>query len=189
VESRSAITKHVRCDIRCSSASWIKRSVVVSTLAVASSRIKIGGSFRSARAHNREPLLFAHAQFHSPLAHRAAQPFRQGEAYRLDLARFTRLAIERTQRNVHDSDGTVIITLGRKLTGGSRETAEHAEEIGKRHIHLSSAVRYDVAATLRAFVRMRALEVLNVAGSRESEEPEIYEFTRATLTRAFPKEQ
>jgi hypothetical protein len=95
----------------------------------------------------------------------------------------------RTRRNVQESDGTVIITLGRELTGGSRETADHAEERGKKHIHLSSAVRYDVAATLRAFVRINGLEVVNIAGSRESEEPGIYEFTKDTLTRAFPKEQ
>ena len=50
VESLCAMTMQVRCAIKCSSASWIKRSVVVSTLAVASSRIKIGGSFNRARA-------------------------------------------------------------------------------------------------------------------------------------------
>jgi hypothetical protein len=93
----------------------------------------------------------------------------------------------RTRRNVQESDGTVIITLGRELTGGSRETAEFARETGKKHFHLSGAGRPDAAAALRGFVRMFGLEVLNVAGSSESEEPGIYEFTKATLKRAFPK--
>jgi hypothetical protein len=95
----------------------------------------------------------------------------------------------RTQRNVLESDGTVIITLNPKLTGGSYETAECAKKAGKRHFHLSSALSFDVAAVLRGFVRMFGSAVLNVAGSRESEEPGVYEFTRATLKRAFPQEQ
>jgi hypothetical protein len=83
----------------------------------------------------------------------------------------------------------VIITLGRELTGGSRETAEHANAAGKKYFHLSSAVRFDAAAVLRGFVRMYGLEVLNVAGSRERQEPGIYEFTKDALKRAFPKEE
>jgi hypothetical protein len=74
----------------------------------------------------------------------------------------------RTRRNVQESDGTVIITLGRELTGGSRETADFARQIDKKHFHLWGAVRPDAGAALRGFVRMYGLEVLNVAGSRES---------------------
>jgi hypothetical protein len=95
----------------------------------------------------------------------------------------------RTQRNVQESDGTVIITLGRELTGGSRETANYAKEEGRKEIHLSSVHRFDVAAALRAFVRLNGIQVLNVAGSRESEEPGIYEFTKTVLIRAFPQDE
>lgn len=91
----------------------------------------------------------------------------------------------RTQRNVAESDATVIITLMPRLRGGSCETAAHAEKSGKKHIHLSRANKFDVAAALRGFVRTYAVGVLNIAGSRESEEPGIYEFTRAILERAF----
>ena len=50
VESRWAMTKLVRPSSKWASASWIRRSVVLSTLAVASSRTRIGGFFSRARA-------------------------------------------------------------------------------------------------------------------------------------------
>lgn len=92
----------------------------------------------------------------------------------------------RTQRNVAESDATVIVTLAPELRGGSRETADHAEKLGKKHIHLSRANKFNAAVALRAFVRTFAVGVLNIGGSREGEEPGIYEFTRATLDSAFP---
>jgi hypothetical protein len=95
----------------------------------------------------------------------------------------------RTQRNVRESDGTLIITFDPKLTGGSQETADYAKAARKLHFHISSALDYDVGDVLRGFVWIYGLEVVNVAGSRESEETGIYGFTRDTLTRAFPKEQ
>jgi hypothetical protein len=94
----------------------------------------------------------------------------------------------RVQRNVRESDGTVIITFDPKLTGGSQETADYAKKTRRKGLHISGALRYDVGDVLRGFVWMFGLEVVNVAGSRESEEPGIYGFTRDALTRAFPKE-
>jgi hypothetical protein len=92
----------------------------------------------------------------------------------------------RTFRNVEESDAIVIITLADGLRGGSREIARHAREAGKRCIHLSLADRFDSSAALRGFAKAEAIRVLNVAGSREGEEPGIYEFTQTLLRRAFP---
>ena len=50
VESRCAMTNTVRSCTRRSRASWILRSVIVSTLAVASSRMTKGGFFSNTRA-------------------------------------------------------------------------------------------------------------------------------------------
>lgn len=94
----------------------------------------------------------------------------------------------RTQRNVRESDGTLIITFDPELSGGSQETAGYVAKTCKQRFHISSALRYDVGDVLRGFVWVFGLEVVNVAGSRESEEPGIYGFTRDALTRAFPKE-
>ena len=44
----------------------------------------------------------------------------------------------RTEWNVRDSDGTVIFTIKATLTGGSRKTAEFAENHCKPCLHLSA---------------------------------------------------
>ena len=73
VESRCAIIMDVRSNIRVSSASWMSRSVVVSMLAVASSRTRIGGYFNSARAIESR-CFFAHTQLYSALPHHLSTP-------------------------------------------------------------------------------------------------------------------
>lgn len=91
-----------------------------------------------------------------------------------------------TFRNVEESDATVIITLTGGLRAGSLEISQHARAAGKPCIHLSQANRFDSFAALRGFAKVEAVRILNVAGSRESEEPGIYEFTQTLLRRAFP---
>ena len=82
---------------------------------------------------------------------------------------------KRTEKNVVDSDGTVIFSHG-KLTGGSLFTEKKAVEHGKPVIHLDMAkVSVEEAAgLLRDFIRENGVEILNVAGSRGSKDPEIY---------------
>jgi hypothetical protein len=89
-------------------------------------------------------------------------------------------------RNVGESDATVLITLAGGLRGGLLEIAQHARGAGKRCIHLSQADRFDGSAALRGFAKAEAIRILNVAGSREGEEPGIYEFTQTLLRSAFP---
>ena len=93
---------------------------------------------------------------------------------------------QRTQWNVRDSDGTVILTLGATLTGGSRTTAECADALGRPHLHVSRAAHGDGAAdAVRRFVESHGIRVLNVAGPRASGEPDVGDFVRSTLDRAF----
>src|SRR6187200_1547206 len=47
---------------------------------------------------------------------------------------------QRTEWNVRDSDGTVIFTIARRLTGGSALTRELAVEYRKPCLHLSQEV-------------------------------------------------
>ncbi|HEV8441171.1 MAG TPA: putative molybdenum carrier protein [Methylomirabilota bacterium] len=94
--------------------------------------------------------------------------------------------VQRTEWNVRDSDGTVILSLGDTLTGGSRRTAELAELLGKPCLHLSrSANAEDAGARLRRFVQEHSVRVLNVAGPRASTEPAIALFVTRTLSQAF----
>jgi hypothetical protein len=87
----------------------------------------------------------------------------------------TKLYPKRTEKNVVDSDGTVIITHG-KLTGGSLLTRKKAIEHGKHVIHLD-LITMDAegaAIALQQFVEENGIEVLNVAGSRASKDEKIY---------------
>ncbi len=93
---------------------------------------------------------------------------------------------QRTLWNVRDSDATVIFTIGSRLKGGSRNTAEFARSLSKPLLHLSAAdVDSDPALSLRRFLRRHKVRVLNVAGPRESEEPAVRAFVKRVLAGAF----
>jgi len=89
---------------------------------------------------------------------------------------------ERTLQNVKDSDGTVIIYPG-KLSGGTDQTVRFCIE-QRRPCLLIDASKTPVkeAAKLIAdFVREKQIDILNVAGPRESEWPEGYEYASLGL--------
>lgn len=94
--------------------------------------------------------------------------------------------LERTEWNVRDSDGTLILSLAETLTGGSKRTAELAGRHGKPCLHLAKdAGHSDAAEQVSRFVRTNDIRVLNVAGPRASTEPRVGHFVRAILDRAF----
>ncbi len=94
--------------------------------------------------------------------------------------------VQRTECNVRDSDGTVILSLSETLTGGSRKTAELARQYGRPWLHLSRAGNAeDSGERLRRFVQEHGIRVLNVAGPRASTEPNIGGFVTRTLDQAF----
>lgn len=89
---------------------------------------------------------------------------------------------ERTEANVRDSDGTLILSRG-PLTGGSRYTREVAERTGRPCLHLDLA-RLTADEALRAahiWLSEAEVEVLNVAGPRASKDPGLYEKAAALL--------
>lgn len=67
-----------------------------------------------------------------------------------------------------------------QITGGSLKTKIFAERHQKpsAHISLFSALPVTV---FRDFISSHAIKLLNVAGSRESKEPGVYEWARAIL--------
>jgi hypothetical protein len=89
---------------------------------------------------------------------------------------------QRTEWNARDSDGTVIFSIGDKLSGGSARTEEFALNYHKPCLHLSRESNAEKAAEkLVEFVRGNRIAILNVAGPRASEEPELVEFVWSTL--------
>jgi hypothetical protein len=96
----------------------------------------------------------------------------------------------RTRKNIEESDGTVILSLERRLSGGTKLTRELADKLGKPvlHIYDSRKERTWNPDSLRAesqaltdFLRSNKIEILNVAGPRESKEPGVYEWTLTML--------
>ena len=83
---------------------------------------------------------------------------------------------KRTEQNVIDSDGTLVITHG-KLTGGSLLTKEFAENQKKPclHVDLNKEVEYAAAVHIDDWAQEHGIEVLNVAGPRASKDPKVYE--------------
>jgi hypothetical protein len=93
--------------------------------------------------------------------------------------------LQRTEWNVRDSDGTVIFSIGNKLSGGSLKTLQVVQKHEKPWIYLSAAWSEDAPRRLLNFLEDNKIRVLNVAGPRASKEPEVGRFVTATLHRLF----
>lgn len=83
---------------------------------------------------------------------------------------------ERTEKNVTESDGTVIFSHG-KLTGGSKLTWDLTVKRVKPciHIDLKQTIEVQAAILLNEWIVGEKIEVLNVAGARVSKDPAIYD--------------
>jgi hypothetical protein len=95
----------------------------------------------------------------------------------------------RTRRNIEESDGTVIFSLERLLSGGTKLTQDYANKLGKPLLHIydtrkeilnQDSLRLETQA-LTDFLCSNRIEILNVAGPRESKEPGVYEWTLTIL--------
>lgn len=94
--------------------------------------------------------------------------------------------LEAKRRNVRDSDGTLVMTFEPKLHGNSIKAVEFAQELEKPFLHISGQIE-DASDKLLAFLAEHEIRVLNVAGSRDSEEIGIYFFTRDIFDEALSK--
>ena len=95
---------------------------------------------------------------------------------------------QRTEWNVRDSDGTVVFTMAPTVTGGSLKTIGFAMKHRKPCIHVSmlgDQSGKDRSMMLRHFILEYDIRILNVAGSRESKEPGIYQWVMRELAGAF----
>jgi hypothetical protein len=93
---------------------------------------------------------------------------------------------QRTERNVRDAEATVIFSVRRELSGGTWLTGQLALELGKPCLRLHRGLGVQRAAErLRVFLRSHRVRVLNVAGPRLSQEPEIGAFVQAVLVHAL----
>ncbi len=91
----------------------------------------------------------------------------------------------RTEKNVRDSDGTLIITFAARLTGGSLLTQNLANKHGKPCLHVSRESTKEPASEIQHFIAAHGIRRLNVAGSRESKEPGLHDWAVGILNEAL----
>lgn len=89
---------------------------------------------------------------------------------------------DRTEKNVKDSDGTLILSHG-SLSGGSALTQAVARRLGKPCLHIDCAVVADGEAVrvVQSWCMENRIWVLNVAGPRASSDPLIYQKSRSLV--------
>ena len=94
---------------------------------------------------------------------------------------------ERTLQNVKDSDGTVVVYCDH-LRGGTAQTVRFCLELKRPHelIDASQISTEGAAKLIRDFVDKNKINILNVAGPRQSEWPEVYAYASRALS-AFLK--
>lgn len=90
--------------------------------------------------------------------------------------------LQRTRQNVVDSDGTLVVNLG-KLEGGTLATVKLAASLGKPYLvlQLDSGVGDAESRQVLDWVARESLAILNIAGPRASKRPDIYSRTSALL--------
>jgi hypothetical protein len=81
----------------------------------------------------------------------------------------------RTEQNVIDSDGTLIIARG-KLSGGTdytrKMTLKHKKQLLGIDLNLTN--HHDAASLVASWIKLQRVEILNVARPRASKDQEIY---------------
>jgi hypothetical protein len=97
---------------------------------------------------------------------------------------------QRTKRNVLESDGTLLVTRGAP-SGGSALTADLAVRHRRHFLHVDLDTNQhdarEAIAKIREWLATWDIEVLNVAGPRESGCPGIAQDVRALLRRALAR--
>lgn len=92
-------------------------------------------------------------------------------------------AAERTEWNVRDSDGTLVLTVG-PLRGGTELAIRHASRLG-RPLLVVDLARGESPAEIGRWLAVFGVRTLNVAGPRESEAGGVYAASLALLRRVF----
>ncbi len=90
--------------------------------------------------------------------------------------------IQRTRKNVQDSDGTVIISFG-SLSGGTKKTRLYCDTEKKPCllIDANEVLPEKAAIEIDSFIKDNDISILNIAGPRASGEPCAYDFTKQTI--------
>ena len=93
---------------------------------------------------------------------------------------------ERTEKNVVDSDATLIVAREKELSGGTAFTKTCAEQHGRPVLVVCERDGVSPgAAVVSEFLKQNSVRTLNVAGPRESQAPGIGKFVMELLEAAL----
>jgi hypothetical protein len=93
---------------------------------------------------------------------------------------------QRTEHNVRDSDATLVITRNSNLSGGTLFTRRCAENYRKPLLIIREGDDpAQSSAALRKFLKEQRVNILNIAGPRESQAPGLSSFVHNLLALAF----
>ena len=90
---------------------------------------------------------------------------------------------QRTEWNVRDSDGTLVLTRGTP-SGGTAQTIDVAERLGKPCLVLDLETQLSAPA-VHAWANAYHITALNVAGPRESKSPGVFAQAAQFLREVF----
>ncbi|MGH8743325.1 MAG: putative molybdenum carrier protein [Burkholderiales bacterium] len=98
--------------------------------------------------------------------------------------------VERTLKNVMDSDGTLIINFG-ELQGGTEQTLWFCVERAKPYelLNADKVPVSEAARLIHAFVKKHRIRILNVAGPRASKEARAYDYALEAVRRFLEGQQ
>lgn len=91
---------------------------------------------------------------------------------------------KRTEQNIIDSDGTVVFSFG-TLSGGSALTRRLCQKYGRPFLYVDLGQELFPAESLKEWLNRKDIQVLNVAGSRESRHPGIYALVFETIQKVL----
>ena len=97
---------------------------------------------------------------------------------------------KRTEKNILDSEGTLIFSRG-KLTGGSALTRKLEKQHQKPwvHIDLDKQSKTEAVSRISKWIKNHDIQVLNVAGPRESKNPGIHDEVMEIFENILMKKQ
>jgi len=91
---------------------------------------------------------------------------------------------KRTEQNIIDSDGTVIFSHG-KLSTGSALTVNLAKKHQRPWLYIDLSLRRNQRISVQDWLIDYDIQVLNVAGSRESKHPGIHDQVKEILVQVL----
>lgn len=95
---------------------------------------------------------------------------------------------ERTKSNIADSDGTLIIVMKTpiEVTDGTILTIQEVKDKNKPFLIIDLSSKDDLSLVVKEWILENKIDVLNVAGPRESQAPGIYDLALKFMNKLLP---